>query len=330
MKYNELINEIKCNSTSQLMQPVMDALLDDTLTIEQQAALITVLDYRKIADEELADLVRFLLAQTNVQNKIHFGLMDVCGTGGDGNNTANISTMVAFTLAAAGVKLAKHGNYGFSSANGSSSLLEYFGYVFPSTVQACYDQIDISGIAFVHAPLFHPVLKDIGKIRKNLGVRTFFNSLGPLLNPLQPEFRMNGVNSLSLARTYNAVYHAQSDLKYLVVYSTDGNDEITLTAPVKYFSNNGSHLLYPNELSSLDVNLSALQHSGSMDSAAQIFRSFLNNQLHPELKEVVLVNAAMAHSVYFSTDFPTSRNEIRDVMESNKIKSLANQLFKNA
>ncbi|PAM93514.1 anthranilate phosphoribosyltransferase, partial [Flavobacterium sp. IR1] len=132
--------------------------------------------------------------------------IDLCGTGGDGKDTFNISTLSSFVTAGAGVKVTKHGNYGVSSSCGSSNVMEYLGIKFSNEKDFLEKSIDEAGICFLHAALFHPAMKKVAPIRRNLGVKIFFNMLGPMVNPAFPRNQVVGVFNLELARMYGYLY----------------------------------------------------------------------------------------------------------------------------
>jgi anthranilate phosphoribosyltransferase len=260
----------------------------------QVAAFLTVYMMRPITLEELQG---FRDAMLELCVPVHFDepVMDVCGTGGDGKNTFNISTLSAFVVAAAGQPVAKHGNYGVSSPCGSSNVLEYFGYPFTNDADALRRSLDRSGICFMHAPLFHPAMKSVAQIRKELGVKTFFNMLGPLVNPAKPKRQLTGVFSLELARQYTYLYQ-QTGNRFLVVHSLDGYDEISLTGAFKYFSNTGERISTPHELGLVKVNPEGILGGSSVEESTGIFMKVLKNEATPQQQDVVVANAAMALS----------------------------------
>jgi anthranilate phosphoribosyltransferase len=219
--------------------------------------------------------------------------MDVCGTGGDGKNTFNISTLSAFVVAAAGQPVAKHGNYGVSSACGSSNVLEHFGYKFTNDIDTLRRDLDGANICFMHAPLFHPAMKNIAPIRRELGVKTFFNMLGPMVNPSFPKRQMVGVFSLELARQYGYLYQ-DSDKDFVVLHALDGYDEISLTGPFKYFSNGGETILEPGDLGLPQVNPQDILGGSTVDESAAVFLKVLEGKGSASQNAAVVANAAMA------------------------------------
>ncbi len=263
----------------------------------QIASFLTVFIMRNIT---LAELIGFREALLSLCHKVDlsaYNPMDVCGTGGDGKNTFNISTLTSFVVAGAGVPVAKHGNYGVSSVSGSSNVLENLGVVFPTDHSVIETQIKEANITFLHAPLFHPAMKTVGPIRKELGIKTFFNMLGPLVNPVQPKVQMSGVFSLELARMYH--YILQNDkVNYSIIYGLDGFDEITLTDKVKIIQNNGERILEASDFKLPKVNFEALFGGKTVEEATLIFNKIINGKGTEDQNNVVLVNAGMAIQTY--------------------------------
>ena len=263
----------------------------------QIASFLTVFIMRNIT---LAELIGFREALLSLCHKVDlsaYNPMDVCGTGGDGKNTFNISTLTSFVVAGAGVPVAKHGNYGVSSVSGSSNVLESLGVVFTTDHSVIETQIKEANITFLHAPLFHPAMKTVGPIRKELGIKTFFNMLGPLVNPAQPKVQMSGVFSLELARMYH--YILQNDkVNYSIIYGLDGFDEITLTDKVKIIQNNGERILEASDFKLPKVNFEALFGGNTVEEATLIFNKIINGKGTEDQNNVVLVNAAMAIQTY--------------------------------
>ncbi|MFZ1749098.1 MAG: anthranilate phosphoribosyltransferase [Saprospiraceae bacterium] len=259
----------------------------------QIAAFITVYLMRSISVDELAGFRDALL---ELCIKIDFdGLptVDLCGTGGDGKNTFNISTISSFVVAGAGYHVAKHGNYGVSSVSGSSNVLEHFGVIFSNDADILKKQMDHCGICFLHAPLFHPALKSVGPIRRELGVKTFFNMLGPLVNPAQPQQQSVGVFSLRLARLYQYL-HEDSQKNYAIIHAIEGYDEISLTGPVKIISNNAEQLVDANYFGLSNHRQKDIFGGDTVEEAANIFSKILNNQGSKAQQEVVIANSALA------------------------------------
>src|SRR6056297_4296798 len=200
------------------------------------AAFVSVYLMRAITVEELTGFRDALLDLCIPIDLSEFNTIDVCGTGGDGKNTFNISTLTSFIVAGAGEKVAKHGNVSVSSNCGSSNVMEYYGYAFSNEPGKLKREMDTCGITFLHAPLFNPAMKNVAPVRKSLRMKTFFNMLGPMVNPSSPGNQLVGVFSLEVARLYNYIYQ-ETDKQFTIVHSLDGYDEISLTGPFKLFSN---------------------------------------------------------------------------------------------
>ncbi len=220
-------------------------------------------------------------------------LIDLCGTGGDGKDTFNISTLASFVVAGAGYKVAKHGNYGVSSGCGSSNVMEYLGYQFTNDADKLKSSLSKSNICFLHAPLFHPAMKTVAPIRRELGVKTFFNMLGPMVNPARPKNQLVGVYNLELARIYAYLYQ-QSDTKYTILNALEGYDEISLTCDFKTFSADGEKINSIEELGFDRLHPSAITGGSTVAESAEIFTQVLNNDATSAQNNVVLANAAMA------------------------------------
>ncbi|WP_010663268.1 anthranilate phosphoribosyltransferase [Marinilabilia salmonicolor] len=256
-------------------------------------AFLSVFMMRPVTVEELSGFRDGLLEQCKRVDLSDFQTIDMCGTGGDGKNTFNISTLASLVVAGAGYKVAKHGNTGVSSACGSSNVMEHLGYKFTNDNDLLKRQIDQAGICFLHAPLFHPAMKAVGPIRRELGIKTFFNMLGPMVNPANPQFQLVGVFSLELARIYQYIYQ-QSTTKFSIVHSIDGYDEVSLTDAFKVISHEGEKLLKPEDIK-LPVNRPEDIFGGNtVEESASIFKKVLNQQGTPAQKNAVLANAALA------------------------------------
>ncbi len=257
------------------------------------AAFLTVFMMRMITVNELAGFRDALLELCLVTDLSDFETIDLCGTGGDGKNTFNISTLSSLVVAGAGGKVAKHGNYGVSSACGSSNVMEYFGYKFTNDRDTLLSQLDKANICFMHAPLFHPAMKSVGPIRRELGVKTFFNMLGPMVNPSFPKNQIIGVFSLETARLYNYIYQ-QTDRNYSIIYSLDGYDEISLTGDFKIISNGEEQLFNPAQIGMPVVTPEELFGGDTVEEAAKIFTSILEGKGTKAQNAAVIANSGMA------------------------------------
>jgi len=258
----------------------------------QISAFMTVYMMRGITVDELTGF-RDAMLELCISTRFDEPVMDLCGTGGDAKNTFNISTLSSFVTAAAGQPVAKHGNYGVSSLSGSSNILEYFGYKFTNDKDELKRSIDRANICFMHAPLFHPAMKNVAPIRKELGVKTFFNMLGPMVNPAFPTRQLVGVFSLELARQYGYLYQ-QTNKDFVILHSIAGYDEISLTSSFKYFNNAGEALLEPEDLNLPRLSAQDLSGGNTMDESAKIFMDVLEGKGTAAQNAVIIANAGMA------------------------------------
>ncbi len=258
----------------------------------QTSAFMTVYMMRSITIDELQGF-RDAMLELCIPVKLDLPVMDVCGTGGDSKNTFNISTLSSFVVAAAGQPVAKHGNYGVSSVSGSSNVLEYFGYKFTNDIDSLKRSLDRANICFMHAPLFHPAMKNVAPIRKELGVKTFFNMLGPMVNPAFPKRQLVGVFNLELARQYGYLYQ-QTDKDFVILHSLDGYDEISLTGAFKYYYNRGEVLAEPMDLNLLRLNADELKGGNTVEESAKLFMTILEGNGTDAQNAAVIANAGMA------------------------------------
>ena len=225
-----------------------------------------------------------------------FETIDLCGTGGDGKNTFNISTISSFVVAGAGYKVTKHGNYGVSSNCGSSDVLEYLGVRLSNDQDYLKKCLDVGGFCYLHAPLFHPAMKNVAPLRKALGMKTFFNILGPLVNPCRPNNQLVGVYGLDILRLYKSVFETTKGFKYSIIHSLDGYDEISLTGDTKVVSNNNEFLIKPKDFNYDIITSEKIFGGNTVKEAASIFHDVLNLRATKEQTNVVLANSALAIS----------------------------------
>src|ERR1700754_2796036 len=243
----------------------------------QMAAFMTAYCMRSITVDELEGF-RDAMLELCLPIDLETGeLIDLCGTGGDGKDTFNISTLASFVVAGAGYKVAKHGNYGVSSGCGSSNVMEFLGYQFTNDTDKLKKSIDTANICFLHAPLFHPAMKTVAPIRRELGVKTFFNMLGPMVNPAEPQNQMVGVFNLELARVYAYLYQ-KSNKKYTILNALDGYDEISLTCDFKTFSTEGEKINTIECLGFEKVDPADITGGSTIKDSADIFMSVLNGE----------------------------------------------------
>lgn len=276
-------------------------------------AFMTVYLMRSVTIDELLGFRDALLELCLPFEVDSESVIDIVGTGGDGKNTFNISTLACFIVAGAGKKVVKHGNYGASSVSGASNVMEQIGYKLKNNTNDLKKELDQANFCFLHAPMFHPALKTVGPIRRNLGMRTFFNMLGPLVNPARPGIQLIGVYNLEMARIYNYILQ-QSTLKYTIVHSLDGYDEISLTNDTKVITHSGEQMLSPMDLGKRLVSQKDIYGGDTVSEAATIFMNVLNSKGTWSQNAVVLANAAMA--LYSTGDFSNYEEAYQLAVES--------------
>lgn len=288
---NRLINHE--NISSEEAKQVLVNISNDMYNQSQIASFLTVFMMRSITLEELQGFRDALLELCVPIDLKDFNAIDLCGTGGDGKDTFNISTLSSFVSAGAGIKVAKHGNYGVSSACGSSNVMEHLGIKFSNNEDFLKRTIDKAGICVLHAPLFHPAMKNVAPIRRELGVKTFFNMLGPMVNPSFPKNQMVGVFNLELQRLYGYLYQ-QTDKNYSIVHALDGYDEISLTGKTKVISNHSEIMFSPEDLGISQIKQESIFGGNTVDDAAKIFLNVINGKGTEPQNHVVCANAGLA------------------------------------
>ncbi|WP_339917036.1 anthranilate phosphoribosyltransferase [Yeosuana marina] len=288
---NRLINHeiISSDEAKQALVNISNGMYNQS----QIASFLTVYMMRNITLEELKGFRDALLELCIPIDLKDFNTIDLCGTGGDGKDTFNISTLSSFVTAGAGVHVAKHGNYGVSSACGSSNVMEYLGIKFSNDEDFLKRSIDKAGICVLHAPLFHPAMKNVAPIRRELGVKTFFNMLGPMVNPAFPQNQMVGVFNLELLRLYGYLYQ-NTDKNYSVVHALDGYDEISLTGKTKVISNHSESMFSPEDLGVSQIKQEAIFGGSTVEDAAKIFMNVIQGNGTEAQNNVVCANAGLA------------------------------------
>ncbi|MDR1120560.1 MAG: anthranilate phosphoribosyltransferase [Dysgonamonadaceae bacterium] len=273
---------------------VLTGMAEGKYNESQIAAFVTVYLMRSISVDEILGFREALLdMRVNVDALRPYNPIDIVGTGGDNKNTFNISTAACFVLAGAGYRVAKHGNYGATSVSGASNVMEEHGVKFTKDIDRLERSLDRLNIAYLHAPFFNPALKTVAPVRKSLAVRSFFNVLGPIVNPLIPKRQMLGVYDLKMARLYHYIYQ-QMDCDFSVVHSLDGYDEISLTSPFKVIGKSGESMYTPEQLGFPTGKESDLYGGDTPREAARIFDSVLDNTATDAQKNCVVANAAFA------------------------------------
>jgi anthranilate phosphoribosyltransferase len=274
------------------------SIADGQFSDAEIASFLTVFRMRRITGEELAGFRQALLDLCVAIDLSEYNTIDVVGTGGDGKDTFNISTLSAFVLAGAGIKVTKHGNYGLSSVSGSSNMFEYFGYQFSNNQDKLRREVEEAGICFLHAPLFHPAMKSVGSVRKTLKVKTLFNMMGPIINPSFPKNQLVGVYDLDVMDLYHQVFR-ESGQNYIIVNSLDGYDEISLTGDAMFVSNQTEDNLSPADFGFAPVAQEELYGGETVDAAAKIFKSVLEGTGTEAQQNVVIANAALGIQCIF-------------------------------
>ncbi len=280
---------LTCGEAREVLLGIACGLVNES----QMTAFITALLMRPVTISELSGFRDALMEKAVRINLPVEEAIDIVGTGGDGKNTFNISTLSAFVVAGCGHKVIKHGNYGATSVSGSSDVLEHLGYRFTADEGTLNRQLEHAGVSFLHAPLFHPAMKRVAHIRRDLGVRTFFNLLGPLINPAFPPFLLLGANTSETARMFHYLLQ-DTPLQYKVVHTIDGYDEVSLTAQSRIYSRNREQLLSPEALGFATVSPASLTAGKDVKSAAAVFLDVLQGKATAEQQQVVIANSAMA------------------------------------
>ncbi len=291
----EILNHLfehKTLSTSEAKE-VLKNIAGGKYNVSQMAAFISVYLMRSVTVEELSGFRDALLELCIPVDLNEFDAIDLCGTGGDGKDTFNISTLSSFVVAGAGANVAKHGNYGVSSACGSSNVLEQLGYRISNDPAKLRNEMEKTGICFLHAPLFNPAMKNIAPVRKELGMKTFFNMLGPMVNPAFPPYQMVGVYSLELARLYNYLYQ-QTGKRFMIIFSLDGYDEISLTGNFRMITNEAETDGSPESLGFDRLQPEMLKGGTTVAGSVRIFMDILENKGTTAQKNVVVANSGLA------------------------------------
>ncbi|ALM20508.1 anthranilate phosphoribosyltransferase [Nonlabens sp. MIC269] len=297
---------------------ILTAITSGEVNASQIAAFLTVYGMRSITVEELAGFRDAMLEQALLVDLQKYNPIDLCGTGGDGKDTFNISTLASFVTAGAGIPVAKHGNYGISSVSGSSNVMEYLGFKFTNDLDLITKQIEKTNITFLHAPLFHPAMKAVAPIRKELGVKTFFNMLGPLVNPARPRLQSVGVFNLQLARNYEYLFQTEPDKKYTILHAHDGYDEVSLTSNTRVATHDGVKDLSPQDFNLNQLKADQIYGGNTVKEAAKIFTNVLENKATPEQQNVVIANAATAISIVRNISLKQAVIVAKDSLESGK------------
>ena len=283
----------------------------------QIASFLTVYMMRNITIEELSGFREALLELCIPIDFSAYNTIDLCGTGGDGKDTFNISTLASFVTAGAGIHVAKHGNYGVSSISGSSNVMETLGVKFSNDKAFLTKCLEEANIAILHAPLFHPAMKNVGPIRKELGVKTFFNMLGPMVNPSFPKHQLVGVFSLELARMYAYLYQNTS-VNYTILHALDGFDEISLTADAKIITKARESMINASDFHLKPVTLEDLKGGTTVAESAEIFKNIISGNGTKAQQNAVCANAALAIATVENCSIPEAFAKAEASLQSGK------------
>jgi anthranilate phosphoribosyltransferase len=325
----EILNELFEHKTlsRKRAHDILKAITAGEVNDSQIAAFLTVYEMRSVTVEELAGFRDAMLEQALLIDLDKYNPIDLCGTGGDGKNTFNISTLASFVTAGAGVKVAKHGNYGVSSVSGSSNVMESMGFKFTNDFETLERQIDQANICFLHAPLFHPAMKAVAPIRQALGIKTFFNMLGPLVNPARPKLQSVGVFSLQLARNYEYLFQNEEGKRYAILHAHDGHDEVSLTGKTRIAGNSGVADVKPSDFNLKQLTLEQISGGETIEEAVTIFKNVLENKATDAQKSVVIANAATAISVAKELTLFQAAEKATKSLESGKALECFNKLL---
>jgi anthranilate phosphoribosyltransferase len=302
------------------MHAVFGDVMDGRTTDVQKSALLIALRMKGETSEEIAGAalaMRERVTPLDLDDSLRETLVDTCGTGGDGRGTFNISTIAALVTAGAGAKVAKHGNRAVSSSCGSADLLAALGVNLDLDAARMALVLRRAGIAFLFAPKLHPAMSAVAPVRRELGVRTIFNVLGPLTNPAFARRQVLGVYAERLVETVANVLNALGAVHALVVHSRDGLDEISVSAPTLVCEvRDGAVRTYeitPEELGLTSHAIDAIA-GGGVDENASIARAILGGTSRGAKHDVVIANAGAA--LYVAGLAPTIRDGVALAQES--------------
>ena len=296
------------------------------LNTSQISSFLSIFMIRNITIEELNGFRKALIELSLKIDLKEFDPIDLCGTGGDEKDTFNISTLASFVTAGSGVKVAKHGNYGVSSSCGSSNVLEYLDLKFNNDSDKIRKAVDKANICFLHAPLFHPAMKNVAPVRKELGLKTFFNMLGPMVNPSMPEKQVVGVYNLELARIYNYLYQT-TDINYNIIHSIDGYDEISLTNGTKVYSRESEFILGSEDFNLKNIDSKNIIGGKDIKSSSKIFMDVLNGKGSTDQENVVCANASLAIAIYKDVSIIEAFNQAKESIKTKNALKCFNDLI---
>jgi anthranilate phosphoribosyltransferase len=312
---NRLINHETLSKTE--AKTVLVNISSGKYNQSQIASFLTIYMMRNITIEELSGFREALLELCIPIDFSAYNTIDLCGTGGDGKDTFNISTLASFVVAGYGIQVAKHGNYGVSSISGSSNVMETLGIKFSNNEDYLKRCIEETNIAILHAPLFHPAMKNVGPIRKELGLKTFFNILGPMVNPSFPKNQLVGVFSLELARMYSYLYQ-NTATNYTILHALDGYDEISLTADAKLLTKTSETIVNATNFNSSKLIYEEIKGGKTIEEAATIFMTIISGKGTEAQQNVVCANAALAIATVENCAIIEAFNKAKEALQSGK------------
>ncbi|SEA20965.1 anthranilate phosphoribosyltransferase [Bizionia paragorgiae] len=321
---NKLINQE--HMSSEEAKDVLVKISKGKYNQAQITSFLTIYMMRSITIDELRGFRDALLELCIPVDLSEYNTIDLCGTGGDAKDTFNISTLSSFVTAGAGVQVAKHGNYGVSSASGSSNVMEALGITFSDKPSELKKALEETNICFLHAPLFHPALKKVAPVRKDLGLKTFFNMLGPMVNPSFPKHQLVGVFNLELQRIYNYLYQ-DTEINYSIVHALDGYDEISLTGHSKIISNQSESILSPKDLNIPTIEPKDIYGGKSVKTSAKTFLKIINGDGSDAQNNVVCANAGLAIAMVKNLSHTEGFELAKDSLFGLKAKASLNKLI---
>jgi anthranilate phosphoribosyltransferase len=296
---NELFHKVLQNHSliEDDCEMLIDAIDKDLINEYQLAGILTTLHLRGEKLSEISGFRSALLKRSVVPELDGSDAIDMCGTGGDGKNTFNISTTSSFVMAAMGYKVIKHGNYGVSSSCGSSTVVEALGLKLTADQKELQKDLSNKNLCFLHAPLFHPTMKKVGQLRQKLGIRTIFNSLGPLVNPVQPAYQQTGTFSLELARSYAYVLRSERK-RFIVFHGMNGYDELTLCDTTRAIGSQEDRILEPKDYLLPKILPDSIHSASTPHENASLIRSILKGEGSEEQTNVIAANVTEAQLLY--------------------------------
>ncbi|MEW6200399.1 MAG: anthranilate phosphoribosyltransferase [bacterium] len=318
--YKNLFNRLleQKNLSQQEAEGLLEQIIAGDFTPAQIGGLLVALRMKGETAEEVAGFAASLRRHAVAVPDISDEVFDTCGTGGDGMQSFNISTATALVVAACGVKVAKHGNRSVSSTCGSADVLEALGINITLTPEQASRCLRDAGVVFLFAPFYHPAFAKVGSVRKELGVRTIFNILGPLVNPARPQRQIIGVADPSKLKVVAEALKLLDSERTMVMRSKDGHDELTTTAPAEVYEVRRAEIkhyeLEPKEFGFNRARQEDLK-GGSREENAAIIRAVIAGEKGPRLDTVLLNAGAALYTAGKASDIGKGIEMARSVIE---------------